>query len=99
MGQGNMMGPGGHDGSGWWFKCQSKECQTMMNTCPNNIACTMMQSMMGTCPANKTCMMTEPMVGTNPANKTCMMMQPMMGTCPAKQDLHDDAAHDGNLSS
>lgn len=81
---GNMMGQGGMMGN-MMGQCQSKECENMMNACPDNMTCMMMQPMMGACEANKTCMMMQPMMGTCPANKTCMMVQPMMGTCPANK--------------
>ncbi len=70
MSQGNMMGQGGMMGK-MIGQCQSKECNNMVNACPANKTCMMMQPMMGTCPANKTCMMLEPVTGACPANTTC----------------------------
>ena len=67
---GNMMGQGGMMGK-MIGQCMSKDCDTMMNACPNNMTCMMSQSMMGTCPANKTCMMLENLTGPCPANRTC----------------------------
>jgi hypothetical protein len=58
MSQGNMMGPGGMMGS-MIGQCQGKECDTMMNACPDNMTCMMMQPVIGECPANGTCYIAE----------------------------------------
>jgi hypothetical protein len=58
MSQGNMMGQGGMMGS-MMGQCQSKECNNMMNACPDNTTCMMMQSVIGECPANRTCYIAE----------------------------------------
>ncbi len=96
MEQGNMMGQSDMIGN-MTGQCLSMECKTMMETCPENTTCMMMQSMKGNCPENMTCIMMRPLgkscpdnmtcvmvqpMGTCPTNKTCMMMQPMMENCP-----------------
>jgi hypothetical protein len=58
MDQGNMMGQGGMMGS-MIGQCQGKECDTMMNACPENMTCMMMQPLIGECPANGTCYIAE----------------------------------------
>lgn len=58
MSQGNMVGQGGMMGS-MIGQCQGKECDTMMNACPENMTCMMMQPVIGECPANGTCYIAE----------------------------------------
>ncbi len=55
---GNMMGPGGMM-ENMMSQCQGKECDNMMNACPDNMICMMMQPVIGECPANGTCYIAE----------------------------------------
>lgn len=69
MSQGNMMGQGGMMG-GVMGQCQGKECDTMMNACPENMTCMMMQSVIGECPENGTCYIAEQVQNASSAQTT-----------------------------
>jgi hypothetical protein len=66
-------------------QCQSKECSSMMNTCPGETTCTMMQPMMGTCPDNDSCVIMQPIIGACSTNKTCVMIEPITENCLANK--------------
>jgi len=66
-------------------QCQSKECSSMMNKCPGETTCMMMQPIMGTCPGNNSCVIMQPIIGACPPNKTCVMIEPITENCLANK--------------